>query len=472
MTPSPRFSHRIFLTLLLLAAVLTIPTRAADPSTPARIDSPPPAPILGDFDSEIRRPDGHIDIDANLRALKQLGANTYFYLIWHSEYDWDDLPAFAAAAAKEHIDVWVYLIPWSETPLVKKTWGYSEPFRTDYIRWASEIAKLSLAHKNIVGYIIDDFFVNVMPDRFTVPYVRKMTSAARAINPDIKFYALCYFPQAWKTFVDQFAGLVDGVVAAYPKSRLQVGNALAYLNDEAHGATTTIEFPRRTPSQAGDRGSIFADLRVIDPAASTVSFYWDNDNRTEEKGYHMAFVRINGATVWQTDTAGDSEDHVIEISLARYARKDPRVRVEIGVVDVKAVGHYPLHVKFDDIRVTGCDTPSEMASERLWSKKVAGAFEVELLPASTQTGRFKIPMIIMPAGEAVQHEKRYPDPGTPRNVAARTRIGLDLMREGRVQGVVTYCLPKEKDKDIFDAVALEYRRTWKAIETESRRAPK
>ena len=442
---------------LIVCFALLLCTFSSQAATPRK-------PVIGDYAAEIRTPDGRMDIPANIAALKKLGANTYFYLIWHSKHDWDDLPAFAQAAARENIDVWVYLVPWSETPLVKKSWGYSEPFCTDYVRWGQEIAKLSLEQKNIVGWVMDDFFVNIEPDRFSVPYVRKMTKAAKEINPNLKFYSLCYFGQAWKDFVDNYGSLVDGVVAAYPKSRLQVGNALAYLNDEAHGASAMVEFPRRTPSKPGDKGSVTGEFTVRDPKTATVSFYWDDDNRTEERGYHTAFCKINGVTVWQTDTAGDTEDHIVEISLERFSRKDPNVRIEIGVFDVKGVGHYPVRVKFDDIRVTGCDTPTEMTSEKMFARKNTGAFEVDLTPGSRgETGRFSIPMIIMPAGEAVQHEKRYPEKGTPAEIAMKTRLSLDLMLEGRVEGVVMYCLPKTPDDPIFDAVADEYHRTWKAI---------
>src|SRR6478735_2717678 len=89
---------------------------AGNAAQPVAREAPPTArkPILGDFAAEIRRPNGHIDIDANIQALKAMSANTYFYLIWHSASDWEDLPAFADAAAREGIDIWVYIIPWSE----------------------------------------------------------------------------------------------------------------------------------------------------------------------------------------------------------------------------------------------------------------------------------------------------------------------------------------------------------------------
>src|SRR3954469_7343780 len=96
-------------------------------------------PILADYDQELRTPDGHFDTPRTLAALKAMGCNTYFYLIHHSKFDWEDLPAFAEAAAKQNMDVWVHINPWSETTLYKKNWNYSEPFRTDYVRWATEI---------------------------------------------------------------------------------------------------------------------------------------------------------------------------------------------------------------------------------------------------------------------------------------------------------------------------------------------
>ncbi|HEY7119188.1 MAG TPA: hypothetical protein VH475_21545 [Tepidisphaeraceae bacterium] len=443
----------LWLSLLCLAVILPVQAQDRGVAVTTR------KPILGDFAAEIRRPNGHIDIDANIQALKALNANTYFYLIWHAASDWDDLPAFASAAQREGIDVWVYIIPWSETPLVKKSWGYSEPYRTDYVRWAQEIARLSLDHPNIVGYVIDDFYTNsTQPDRFTPAYVRRMVNAAREINPRIRFYPLLYFQQPWADFMSRFGDLVDGVVAAYPKSRVQVGNALAYLNDEPHGATAIVAYPKSRPSRVGDKGSIWADLRVTDPQNATVSFYWDDDDHTTNRGYHMAFVKVDGRIVWQADTAGDVDDHVVEVDLARLVRGHRSVRVEMGVYERQAVSKYPVTVRFDDIRLTGFDTPTEMASERLWNRKPTGNFSVDLLPANKAQGRYHLPMILMPAGEREQHEKRYSESGSPRNIAEKVRMCFDLVRQGRVEGVVTYCLPKGADDPTFDAVKQEYRR--------------
>src|SRR5574343_565698 len=105
--------------------------------------------------------------------LQQMKANTYMWLVWHSQYDWSDLRYFLPKAKAAGINVWVYLVPHSETPAGSSTFKlYSEPYRTDYVQWAAEIARLSLQHSNLKGYVIDDFVENMIPGRFTADYVR------------------------------------------------------------------------------------------------------------------------------------------------------------------------------------------------------------------------------------------------------------------------------------------------------------
>jgi len=169
--------------LLLLGAVLLL----GGPGVAAQV------PFLGDYDAELR--DGeHVDIDLMVQRLTELGANTYMWLIWHSANDWDDLHEFLPLAEEAGITVWVYLVPHSESGFQNPNLPYSEPFKLDYVRWAEEIAKLSLEHENLVGYVIDDFWGNVTPDRFSPEYTREMVEAGKAINPELKFYPLMYYP--------------------------------------------------------------------------------------------------------------------------------------------------------------------------------------------------------------------------------------------------------------------------------------
>ena len=97
--------------------------------------------ILADYDSELRRPDGRVDVDAMVRRLDELGVNTYFWLIWHAATDWDDLKLFLPKAAAAKIDVWVYLVPPSESPPAPAAGRWDEMGsrkRTMALRLASE----------------------------------------------------------------------------------------------------------------------------------------------------------------------------------------------------------------------------------------------------------------------------------------------------------------------------------------------
>ena len=72
--------------------------------------------VLADYDAELRRPDGRVDVDAMAARLKELGVTSYYWLIWHAATDWDDLKLFLPKAAQAGIAVTVYLVPPSESP--------------------------------------------------------------------------------------------------------------------------------------------------------------------------------------------------------------------------------------------------------------------------------------------------------------------------------------------------------------------
>jgi hypothetical protein len=154
---------------------------------------------------------------------------------------------------------------------------------------------------------------------------------------------------------------------------------------------------------------------------------------------------------------------VVNIDLSKAVRGRDSARIELGILEDRGVSHYPVTAHFDDIRLRGFDTGGEIVSEKLWSRKSTGGFTVELMRASEGKGEFKLPMILMPAGEAEQHEKRYPEAGTPGNIANKLEMSFNLVREGKVEGVVTYCLPKTAEDPIFRAARLEYRRAADAL---------
>ncbi|SDS75321.1 hypothetical protein [Actinopolymorpha singaporensis] len=141
------------------------------------------------------RTDGyrHVDTPAMIRKLLALGANTYIYGIWDSPTDWDDLRLeFAPAAADAGIDVWVYLVPPSETS--RDGGRASRPYVMDYVAWARACAELSVAHPNVKAWGIDDFEFN--QETFTTDYVALLRKVAQDINPDLAFYLCTYFHAA------------------------------------------------------------------------------------------------------------------------------------------------------------------------------------------------------------------------------------------------------------------------------------
>lgn len=156
------------------------------------------------------RADGsrHLDTGATLAGIRDLKANTYFYLV-HGQRDWDDLRnEFLPAAAKARLDVWLYFVPPSECPA-----PCALPYGEDYIQTAAETAKLSLTFPNLKGMAIDDFADNVK--LYTPEYVGRMRDAGRAVNPSFQFYPLLYWRSMLPDFLDKYAPVIDGAILAY-----------------------------------------------------------------------------------------------------------------------------------------------------------------------------------------------------------------------------------------------------------------
>ena len=157
------------------------------------------------------RSDGyrHLDTPAMIAKLKSLHANTYLYGVWDTPVDWDDLcQEFAPAAARAGIDIWIYLVPPTET---SETGRASRPYMTDYLAWAKACAELSIAEPAVTAWGIDDFEFN--QDLFTVDYVGQMRSIGREINPDLGFYLCTYFHAATNAeFMDKYAPHLDAVL--------------------------------------------------------------------------------------------------------------------------------------------------------------------------------------------------------------------------------------------------------------------
>ena len=429
-------------------------------------------PFLGDYDAELRVAGGEqVDVELMVQRLTELGANTYMWLIWHNANDWEDLHEFLPLARDAGITVWVYLVPHTETPWNNGRWQYSEPFKLDYVRWAQEIAKLSLEHENLVGYVIDDFWGNVKPDRFSPEYTREMVEAGKAINPDLKFYPLMYYQQFGIEFVEKLAPIIDGAVAAYPKDRAAIERALTFLNDEyTMPANVTVIFPWETPSQEGQHGFVSQTATVQDAEQASVSFSYRDDYNGPTAGYHFMQLRVDDELVWEEDVAG-RDDAEVTVDLSETVAGKQQITLSFGVFDKKGVGQFGIRARFSDLTVRGlemADSDLSNPAQAGWEQDLEGEFTLEFAPKYVGTGKFHLPLIIMTAGSRGEYEYRWNEEATPECIANKVRMALDFAAEGEVEGVVTYCLNKTEGSEDFDAVSAAFKEFREAHQDEWR----
>ncbi|MGI5225134.1 hypothetical protein [Actinoallomurus sp. CA-142502] len=184
------------------------------------------------IDTEIRekrpRADGyyHVDTPATISQLKKLHVNTFLFLVWHSPADWQDLSGeFMAAAKRAGINVWAYIVPPSECV----SWC-SQPYKTDYLSWAREIAQLSTRYPNLTGWAIDDFTNGQNSQTFTPDYMRQIKQITDGINPDLGLYTTAYYPTAVNdAFYEKYAPYIRGIIFPfrdYPYYNTQVTSTL------------------------------------------------------------------------------------------------------------------------------------------------------------------------------------------------------------------------------------------------------
>ncbi len=397
--------------------------------------------LLADYAAEIRRPDGRLDVERMVERLAGLAVDTYFYLIWHRETDWEDLKRFLPAARAAGIDVWAYLVPPSESP--PRMSRYSEPFRLDYLRWAEEIARLSLTEPNLKAFVIDDFHVN---DLYTPEYVRRMRERARAINPRMRFLPLMYFPEIDREWVEAYGDAIDGVVAAYPPDPAAIRATWSLLNDAVSlPARYLISFPWKTRSASGSAGSLVRDATVLPGRVPQIRLTQRDDYAGPTAGYHFKQLRVDGRVVWEEDVAGGKRDWQ-EATVRLPGLAAGPVQLEFRVFDRKGVGNFGVDVELRETTFEGLESPGDWR----WSGDAPWRFRRQ--PAVEARRSFRIPLVVMVAGNRSQFTKRNGAPPTPERIRSKVEMALGEMQHGFAEGVVTYSLRKDPGDPVYRAV--------------------
>jgi len=442
---SSEFPAARWCTLALICAIAG-PTFAQE-QAPAR---PVHSPLhLADYDSEPRRPDGHVDDDALVTRLKELHVTTYYWLILHAATDWDDLKLFLPKAAQAKLQVWVYLVPPTESA---PKYGdlYCEPFRLDYGRWAEEIARLSLQHTNLTAWVIDDFYAN--HEFFTPAAVRDMQKRAKGINPRLVFLPLMYFGEIRRAFVQDYREVIDGVVVAYPQDRDEIEQVWAILNDAAVVMPGELGYPPSTPSQLGDFVQASQSAAVVPGARQRLSFRERDDFTAGTSGYHFKQLLVNDKVVWEADVAGGTNAWgEVEVDVSSTARGQTNVILAFRLLDKQGVSNFGVRWRVKDLKAEGLKLASGLDQPQQWQVSERGAFECgfgdRIKPPAR---RFHVPFIVMTAGDASEFKLRHGDPASPERIAEWLKFSLQAWREGKCDGVVTYCLDKQAGSRVFD----------------------
>lgn len=414
------------------------------------------SPHLADYDAELRRGDGHVDTEAMVLRLKALGVSTYYWLIWHAATDWEDLHIFLPKAAAAHIEVWAYLVPPTEGPPA----GYaaSEPFKLDYLRWAEELARLSLEQTNLTGWVIDDFYAN--HGLFTPSYLRQMQAKAKAINPRLAFLPLMYFPEITAQFAESYREVVDGVVVAYPRDREEIDDARAILNGEAAVKPGQLSCRASTPTQPGDYVSVSVPAEVLATNRANLRFEELDDFTGPTAGYHFKQVLVDNTVVWEEDVAGGAKDwREVSVELAALLQGKTNATVMFRLFDKKGVSNFGLRWRLRNLHADGLRLAANLEQPQPWSVKRQGPFEAGFGSGVARTGpRFHIPFIVMTAASADEFKLRHGEPASPERIEEWMRMSLQAWQERQCDGVVLYCLDKTRESKVFPRAQQLFRR--------------
>jgi hypothetical protein len=430
--------------LVLAFGVCGQPTQSSNPALLR--------PHLADYDSELRRPDGRVDIDAMVTQLSELGVTTYYWLILHAATDWDDLKAFLPKAAGANIEVWVYLVPPSESP--PKVGGlYGEPFRLDYLRWAEEIGQLSRQHPNLTAWVIDDFYAN--RDLFTPSYVRDMQARAKHANPRLAFLPLMYFEELNPRFVADYRPVINGVVVAYLQDRGEIDRTWALLNNAVVPPASELALPANTPSHEQDYAIASQTARVL-PGERYVIRFSERDSFTgPTAGYHFKQLLVDGAVVWEADVAGGPANcQQVSVDVTPKVRGQTNVVVAFRLLEKKGVSNFGVRWSLGQLSAENLQFAADLGEPEKWIVICQGAFE-SAFGGGAKPGKrpFHVPFISMTAGQAEEFRFRHGDPATPERIAEQLRTSLEAWRQGKCDGVVTYCLDKQPRSATFPLAA-------------------
>ncbi len=178
----------------------------------------------------------------------------------------------------------------------------------------------------------------------------------------------------------------------------------------------------------------------------------------------MMQARVGDEVVWEEDVAGE-DDGEVTLDLSEVVAGEDEVTLSLGLFDRTGVGNFGVTAIFSDLKAEGLEV-ADITAVDAWTESVRGSFVTAATPPWEPEEPIDLPLILMPSGSRSAYEKRNDDPGTAELIAAKYEMCLQFVREGRVQGVVSYCLDKTPGNEDFDAVAEIIAEFWRDFEAE------
>jgi hypothetical protein len=207
----------IFLFSLLIAGCTSKGTISHETTLPKPF-------VIGTYGSPPHKGDT-ILYDDLISQLKDLHCNTYNWLIMPNEKSFEQFKEFLPLAKRDSINVWATLIP----PVELEAMAVGQYSTDDMHVWAADLAKLSVTYPNFKAWSIDDFTHSLK--LYTTQYVSEFQTAAKKINPDFKFYPVCYFKSTNQTFVARYGLSIDGIIFPYRNESIKMD-----LTDYSHAS--------------------------------------------------------------------------------------------------------------------------------------------------------------------------------------------------------------------------------------------
>ncbi|MHB8900933.1 MAG: hypothetical protein ACYC6Y_19470, partial [Thermoguttaceae bacterium] len=242
---------------------------------------------------------------------------------------------------------------------------------------------------------------------------------------------------------------------AYLQDRDEIDWIWAVLNDVDVPVPGELSHPWDTPSKTGDFVMVEQAAEVLAGDKQVVRFRQRDDFGADTAGFHFKQLLVDGQVAWEEDVAGgELQWERMEVDVSRLVQGKSRVRLALRLIDKRGVSNFGVRWRVGELAADGLRLGAGLDEQAGWQVSRQGAFESGFA-ADPKAGqrRFHIPFISMPAGTLSDYRKRHGEPATPEAMANLVRVSLEACRQGKCDGVVTYCLDKSPTSKTFPLVA-------------------